>query len=412
MNRNYQAFLWHAGFFSLVTTFTDLNTVLPSLVVHAGGTSLLIGLLTSIMIGTPILGQLFFASYLHLKRRKKGTLLLGINLRIAALASIALLLWEVEAPARRVLHDTTIRALVMSLVFVFALAGSLAGIAYTDLLGKSLPDARRGRFFVTRQVLNSVGFLISALIAREVLRRWDYPWSYVWLFSAAAGLLLVASLGFWVLDEEASPEPPERLTIGRVLRSLPARWRANPELRRYIYLLNLTGFGLTLMPFYVSMVKDRHGLSGEQVGTYLLANIVGMIVSNALWARVLARYGFRGVVRGCVLCGALLPLIALALIHAPTGFYLIVFLLMGTALSARKIAFQGLFLEITTKENRALHTGMVGATTLSTALFPLVAGGLIAVVGYPPVFLLGAACVACAFRFTSPHTPVTHRPAS
>ena len=208
MNRNYRAFLWHAGFFSLVTTFTDLNTVLPSLIVHTGGSTLLIGILTAIMIGTPILGQLFLASHLHLKRRKKGYLLLGVNLRVVALASIALLLWEVASPSRTTLPDTTIRALVMSLVFVFALAGSLAGIAYTDLLGKSLPDARRARFFVTRQVLNSVGFLISALIAREILRQLDYPWSYVWLFSAAAGLLLVASLGFWVLDEEPSPAPP------------------------------------------------------------------------------------------------------------------------------------------------------------------------------------------------------------
>ncbi len=401
--RNAYAFFWHAWFLALATTFTDLNTILPSLIVHAGGTSLEVGILTAIMVGTPILGQLLFASYLHLKRRKKGFLLLGINLRVLALALVAVLLWRVEAATEETLSGGAIRGLVMLVMFVFAIAGTFAGISYTDLLGKSLPEGRRAWFFLVRQVLTSVGFLISALIAREVLACWTYPWNYVWLFSAAAGLLLVASLGFWALEEREVAGPEVELTFGRVLRSLPARLKADADLRRYIVLVNLTGFGLTLMPFYVSLAKERHGLTGEQVGTYLLASIVGMIASNYLWARVVRRHGFRGVIRGCVICGAVLPLLALTLIHASIGVYLIVFVLMGAALSARKIAFQGLLIEITTAENRALHMGLVGATSLSTAIFPIVAGALIVAVGYTPVFVLGSLLVASAFRFTPQH---------
>jgi len=408
--RNATAFLWHAWFLALATTLTDLNTILPALIVHAGGTSFEVGILTAIMIGTPILGQLIFASYLHLKPRKKGFLLLGINLRILALILVAVLLWGVEISSRQAFSGGATRGLVMLIMLIFAIAGTFAGIAYTDLLGRSLPKARRPMFFVVRQVLTSVGFLISALIARKVLACYTYPWNYVWLFSTASGLLLVASFGFWALKEEAVAGSAAQLTFARVLRSLPARFRADRELRRYIYLVNLTGFGLTLMPFYVTLVKERHGLTGEQVGTYLLANIVGMIVSNFLWARVVRRHGFRGVIRGCVICGALLPVLALVLVHSSTAAYLIVFVLMGAALSARRIAFPGLLIEITTAENRALHMGMVGATSFSTAIFPILAGGLIATVGYAPVFILGSLLVAWAFRFTGVHGGGTRRP--
>jgi MFS family permease len=314
---------------------------------------------------------------------------------------VAVLLWGVETPSGPALSGGATRGLVMLIMLVFAIAGTFAGIAYTDLLGRSLPEARRAMFFVVRQTLTSVGFLISALVARKILACYAYPWNYVWLFSIASGLLLVASFGFWALKEDEVARPAAGLTFTRVIRSLPARLRADTELRRYIYLVNLTGFGLTLMPFYVTLVKERHGLTGEQVGTYLLASIVGMIASNYLWARVVRRHGFRGVIRGCVICGTSLPPLALVLVHSSPGVYLIVFVLMGTALSARKIAFQGLLIEITTAENRALHMGMVGATSLSTAIFPIVAGGLISTVGYAPVFFLGSLLVAWAFRFTA-----------
>ena len=92
-------------------------------------------------------------------------------------------------------------AFVLLLMFIFALAGTFAGVSYTDILGKSLLAAQRHRFFVSRQVLTSLAFLASALTARHLLARTAYPANYMWLFGLAAGLLLVATWGFWAIDE-------------------------------------------------------------------------------------------------------------------------------------------------------------------------------------------------------------------
>jgi MFS family permease len=81
----------------------------------------------------------------------------------------------------------------------------------------------------------------------------------------------------------------------------------------------------------------------------------------------------------------------------PLPIFLSVFFLMGVAISARKIAFDGLLIEITTNTNRALYKGIVGATSLTTALFPLIAGTIIYRFGYGPVFLVVSALVASAW---------------
>ncbi|MCW8893955.1 MAG: MFS transporter [Deltaproteobacteria bacterium] len=390
--RNYYAFLWHATFLALTVAFTEINTVLPSLVVNAGGGTVAIGLLTAIMVGTPIIGQLLFASYLHLQPRKRGFLLLGIGLRVVALAAVAgvLLVAEIFSPQ-------TLIVLVFALMFVFSISGTFAGVSYTDILGKSLAAEQRGQFFVSRQFLTSLAFLISAPASRWILGSFDYPLNYSWMFGLAAGLLLVAAFGFWAIDEPVAAPSTEVHSFFEVIKAIPRHLKDDRTLFRYILLVNLTGFGLTLMPFYVAYASQHYGLSGEQVGTYLLVQIVGMILSNFVWAKLVKGFGFRGVIRGCIVCGALLPLLVLLLSGMPLPIFLSVFFLMGVAISARKIAFDGLLIEITTNTNRALYKGIVGATSLTTALFPLIAGTIIYRFGYGPVFLVVSALVASAW---------------
>jgi MFS family permease len=151
------------------------------------------------------------------------------------------------------------------------------------------------------------------------------------------------------------------------------------------------------MPFYIAYTSRQYGLNGAQVGNYLMVQIAGMILSSFFWGRFVKRYGFAAVARGCIVCGTLLPLLVLTLSGVPLPVFLAVFFLMGVAISARKIAFEGLLIEITTNTNRALHKGIVGATSLTTALFPLIAGGLMMWVGYAPVFIAVSLLVGSAW---------------
>ena len=87
-NRNFWAFIWHALFLAFASTFINVNTVLSSFVLNIGGSSVHVGILSGISIGLPMITQLFFAGFLAGRARKKPFLLLGIYLRVMALAGM------------------------------------------------------------------------------------------------------------------------------------------------------------------------------------------------------------------------------------------------------------------------------------------------------------------------------------
>lgn len=391
---NYGAFLWHAIWLALATTFTDINTVLPGLIVQAGGSAIHVGVLTGIMIGVPLVTQLLFAGFLSSRTRKRPYLLLGINLRVVALLGVA---WTLAAAAR--LSVGTAIGVVYLWMMLFGVSGAFAGIAYTDILGKSVIGDLRKRFFVTRQVASSIGILASALIARWILATFDYPLTYRLLFLGAGGTLLVASAGFWVLGERPVESPPKTglLTLAR---NLPGMLRSDGNLRNYVLMANFSGFGTALLPFFMVLARDRMGLSGDRIGLFLLVQIAGMLISNIMWTRIVRKTQFRGVLLAATVLGAALPFLAMVLSGTGSGLaYGLVFLLSGSAISARRIGQDGAIVEMSTEENRAMYTGAIGATNLVTALFPLVVGLLLQVVGYWPVFSLAAAAMALSGLF-------------
>jgi len=342
---NYYAFQWHAIFLALAMTFTEINTVLPSLVVMVGGGAVLIGLLTAIMVGTPIIGQLLFASYLHMQPRKRGFLLLGIGLRVVALGAVALILLTSESISPQILIYA-----VFFLMFIFSLSGTFAGVSYTDILGKSLA-VQQHRFHV--------GCLAIPYIPITM------PGCLGWL----RGCYLLPRLDF-------GPSMNRKWHL-REMPTLFCRYCERfPDIYVKIHPCSIIFYwsiwlGLDWMPFYVVYASHHYGLTGEQVGNYLIVQITGMILSSFIWGKLVKKFGFRGVVRGCIFCGTLLPLLVLLLSGTPLPIFLSVFFLMGVTISARKIAFEGLLIEISTNTNRALYQGVIGTTSLTVALFPL-----------------------------------------
>ncbi len=393
--RNYQAFLWHAAWLALATTFTDINTVMPGLLVQAGGTEFHVGLLTGIMVGVPLVAQLLFASFLSTREMKRPFLLLGINLRIVALAGVAATL---GIAAR--LNSVVLILLVYLWMLLFSASGAFAGVSYTDILGKSIGADSRRRFFVVRQYISSGGILISALIARWVLGIYAYPDAYLVLFTAAAVTLAMASAGFWRIREQPAAALESRRGLLAVMRMIPSMVRDDRNLRSYIAMANLSGVGTALLPFLIVLAKREMGLDGTQLGTFLLVQIAGMLISNLIWQRVIRRTAFRGVLLAASVLGVAVPIAALLL--APLGspwLYAIVFLVSGASISARRIGQDGAIVQMSNDQNRALYTGVIGTLNLTIAIFPLVVGLLITAIGYWPVFLLAAVCMALSGIF-------------
>lgn len=108
----------------LSLTFTEFNTPLPSLILDSGGAEIHIGMLTAIIIGVPLLARLGFAGYLHGRPRKKPFLMMGIHVRVAALAGAA-----VTITASQQAGTAVVIGLLYLRMLLFSMSGAFAGIS-------------------------------------------------------------------------------------------------------------------------------------------------------------------------------------------------------------------------------------------------------------------------------------------
>jgi hypothetical protein len=377
---NMRNFLWHAVFLALASNFMDVDTIIPSMLIKAGGSAFHLGLLTAIMLGGTRIFQIIFASRLSGKERKKPFLLIGINVRVLSLIALALLFYFSSK-----ISDDLIILMIFVLITIFALSGSYASISYNDIFGKSVLQSSRKKFFSIKQTINSIGIFLSALIVRELIKRVNYPQNYTVLFFAAGILLLIASLGFWNLREFRTG-PVQRDGLWSFIKKIPGEIRQNSNLKNYLLIINSLGLGISILPFLILFAKEHFELTFSLIGNLLLFRTIGMLTASLIFYKISHLLNYRKLLMLNLFLGASLPLIALLLKDQP-GLYPYLFILSGMFMAMYRIGDAGVLMEISTNENRVLYTGIAGAGTILTTIFPLLAGSLITAVGYPAVFI-------------------------
>lgn len=393
--RNFRAFLWHAVFLALASNFMDVDTVIPAMLIQAGGNEIHLGFLTAIMLGGSRLMQLVFASYLGGKQQKRPFLLLGINVRVIALFSMAFLFFTATS-----LPGAWTIVLIFVLITIFSLSGAFAGVSYIDILGKAIERQQRKSFFTMKQMLNSAGILISAFVVRELLRYFDYPLNYSSLFLGAAILLGIASLGFWQIREPHT-QTVDKKGFMEFLRMIPKEIRYNTNLKYYLLIINVLGLGLSFLPFLIIFAKENFEFTGEMVGNFLIFRVSGMLLASLLLYKLERRLRYKNILRLSIWLGLMIPLIALML-QNHDFWYQFLFILSGIFVASYKISLDGILIEISNETNRTTYAGIAGAGNILSVIFPLVAGFLIAHLGYTAVFISVAVIIAVSYFFTFP----------
>lgn len=378
---NFKSFLWHAIFLALASNFMDIDTVIPAMLIQAGGTSFHLGILTAILLGGSSFFQLFFASYLSNKNYKKGYLLTAINLRIFSLFVLSLLFFFSQS-----LKSDLIILFIFIIISFFALSGSFANISYMDIFGKSVKSEKRKKFFTLKESITSFAVFISALIVRELLKRYDYPSNYSILFFIAAFLLLIASLGFWNIQEKRSTIKVNK-GILTFFKQIPSEIKKNSNLKYYLILINIFGLAISLLPFLILFAKENFDLSGKMIGNFLVFRISGMVVSGMVFYKLAHKVSYKFMIKIASVVGALIPIMSLFLIQ-DQFYYKFLFILSGFFVSAYKISKNGILLEISNSDNRATYTGISGAGDIISMIFPLLAGALITFFGFHIIFII------------------------
>ena len=388
--RNFYAFLWHAAFLAIASSFMDVDTVIPSMLINAGGTAVHVGILTAILIGGTRLSQLFFAPYINSKYNKKSLLITGITLRAIALAGMAVAFF---------FHDNFSNAVIISLIFIlmtsFSLGGAFASISYTDILGKSVLEGLRKSFFSMRQIIASGGTLLSAWLAGYVLKQYEYPVNYTYVFTIAAIFLFIASLGFWVVREvKIAPPKQNKGVVASYIEEL----KNNHRLLYYLLLTNTIGLGYAILPFILLLGKEQLDMSNSFVSNLLLVKMTGLILGGIFIYFFSKKIKYDAMLKVTFFLGLIFPLFAWFFATHVEAYY-VTFFIGGLYGSLFLVSSGGILLEISNASNRSIYAGISGAGNILPTLIPLAAGVIIAQLGFQAFFITNLVITSSSLYF-------------
>jgi MFS family permease len=390
-NNNFNAFLWHAGFLALAQNFMDVDTVIPAMLIESGGGAIHIGIMTAIMMGGSSFTQLFFAPYISNKGFKKKFLLLGINSRIFALFALGGILFYLQAHQSKI-----ILGLIFIFITLFSLGGAFSNICYTDILGKSVDENKRKLFFSAKQVIVGSVVLLSAFLAKRVLTAFGYPVNYSIMFFIGASLLLIASAGFWKIIE-VSRSFMKINGFKQFLRILQQEWTQNKNLSYFLGFINTQGIMLSFLPFVMLYAKERLNTQSSDTGFFLLFKVIGVVTAGTLVFFFIKRLKYHPLLYLNVALSFTLILLTLFIKDEVALRYL--FIMGGLVNSLYLITMNGLLLEVSGNENRALYAGFAGAGNILPAVFPLTGSWIIGQFGFRVFFILFMLIVLSAVWF-------------
>lgn len=369
----------------------DVDTIIPSMMVDAGGSAVQVGILTAIMLGGASFTQLIYAPFISNYPFKKKFLLLGINARIFALLSMGLMLFFSS-----LIDGSTIIRLIFILITVFSFGGAFANVGYTDILGKSVIEDSRKSFFSIKQVITGITLFFAALLVNKILALSVYPANYGYMFFIACGALFIASLGFWNIKEVTQ----SRMVVKNpkhFFHLIKTELKQNEKLKYFLGFINSMGISISLLPFVILYAKEFYNTQSADTGLFLLYKIIGSVATGFILFFLAGRYKYRYLLYGSAALAFALPLFILLASGMPS--FILIFFIGGIIFTAYSISMNGVLLEVSGIENRTLYAGIVGAGNILPALFPLLGGWIIKQFGFQPFFILFMAVVLSSLFF-------------
>ncbi len=376
--RNFYSFLWHASFLAFAQVFMDVDTVIPAMLIESGGGAMHVGIMTAILLGGSSFTQLFFAPYISNKSYKKKFLLLGINSRIFSLLGLGIILFYLQSQ-----YSSHIIWIIFVLITIFALGGAFANIGYTDILGKSVLEDKRKRFFSSRQIITGIIVLFAAFLARTVISNSVFPLNYAYTFLIGSFALLIASLGFWNL-KETEPSRLKIIGLKNFFQILKSELKTNPQLGYFLGFVNTQGIAVSFLPFLMLYAKEIFKTQSSDTAIFLVFKVVGIVLVSFLILLSASKVKYKWLLYGNVLLSICMTVSAILVYDVIQIKY--IFIAGGIVYSIFFITTNGVLLEVSGKENRAIYTGFVGAGNILPALFPIAAGPLIDLFGFQKFF--------------------------
>jgi len=306
--------------------------------------------------------------------------------------------------------------------FVAASAGNgVVAVPWQDIIAKSIPSALRGRFFGTMHLTTALATFCVGFLVRWALgpNGPGFPVNYTLLFTLAALLMSISTVGCGILREPIRPALAHPQSLRDLVAGAPHLLR-HPGFRS-LTLVSLLAFGLNFTtPFYIVYATTQLGIPQKTAGMYIVAAVLSGAPLSLIWGYINDHRGPRAVIRGACMLISLVPLIALAVPALTTALssvlpglrnalpytFALVFLAAGAATAPLWMGANNYLFELSGHEQRPRYIALLNTLAAPRTLFPLLTGYVLTLLPYRVVFcllaLLGVIVVIISRRLPLP----------
>ena len=383
--RNFVAFAGDILFFVTGTYFIPVTTVLVGLVSELTDNKALIGAVGTAWLAVWYLPQLFGARIVRGSRYQKRYVI--ICALIGRQVFLLLPLWLVMTGAAQPLLTVW---LLLAGIVVFNFTDAIAGVAWFDIISRTLSPRMRGRAVTAGQLVASLVGLAVSVLVRYLLdpKVLAFPTNYAVLIALAWVFFALSLVSFaFIKENPVSASVTDHASGGSFLTHLKEAVGTDKVFRQLLAARLLTGVEMMGASFYVVFIKERLRLGDDAIGTFTQALIVGAIAGLLLFGWLSERFGARRVVQASTFFQFVSPALALVIAAVPFiadtmpgvafAVMAVVMALRGAIEHSLVLGFVGYCLDYAPDRNRAMYVGVLNTVSGVVALTPVLGGILI-----------------------------------
>lgn len=375
--RNFAINMGDAGLYLFGMSFASATVVLPLFLSHFTHSQLLLGLVTGLIEAGVSLPQLFVVPLVNQRQRQLPFLRLStLAPRSLFLGMAVLMFFSLRWP------PTAVAWGLLGLVALFGLTTGITVGLWQELIAKTIPAERRGRFFGLRLTFGGALGIAGAAVASWVLEAFPFPFNFA-LCLLITFISLMGSYFFFVRTQE--PATPPRANNAAPWRAGLALLRRDANFARFVSAYWLITLGGMATGFYAVYAVGHFALTALQAGWLNTVWFTASTLSNVVWGWANDRHGPKAVLVG----GAIAQVAALSVaLAAPSaGWLYVAFALASMGVAAILVGGLTLPMIIGPEAERPLYIGLTNTLRAPASVGASIVGGWLAQAwGYPTMF--------------------------
>lgn len=360
----------HGFFLSIGTTIAEPHTILPLIVTHFGGGSILVGLFSALLKGGVVLIQLYAAF-----RAQSYPYMLKYLRRVFVVRFIA---WFFVGVAIIYIGDDSPNLTLFCIgfgLFVFSFSAGFGMIYFKEITAKIFSHKFRGKTMAIRQFFSAFGALMSGAGAGYILSNFEPPFSYGVLFIMSAFIMGLGYIAFGLVDEPIKEKvSTKEKSFKLFLKNAFSLLKSDKALQIQIFTFLFAYSYLFALPFIIIDAQNSITLDGQAIGLIITAQMVGAMFSNILWGK-LSGLGLNKRISHITLTMFIVA-ISLAFVGGSIWIYMGIFFIVGAAIDGNRIASENLILIIAPDEKRPVYIALQN-NIVSLGIFFSILGGVI-----------------------------------